>query len=109
MKRIVVALLIIFCIFSSSCASKIMAKWVGHDQSELYQAMGPPTRITSDGSNGQILIYESYVNMGQDPGEIYQSGSKLKYTAPQQQGYLRTRMYYVNVQKKIYSWRWQGL
>jgi hypothetical protein len=32
-----------------------------------------------------------------------------RYTAPTQNGYYATRMFYVNQSGIIYSWRWQGL
>ena len=90
--------------------SKAMASWVGHNQSELYQKMGPPTRVTNDGSDGTILIYETYVNTGQQPGQVYNNGyGGVNYTAPQQNGYLRQRMFYVHSNGVIYHWRWQGL
>jgi hypothetical protein len=93
----------------SGCATPInnqMQSWIGHPQSELILSWGPPARTTSDGNGGSILIYGQYVDLGQSPGQVYANGS---YTAPQQNGYQRTRMFYVNSNGVIYSWRWQGL
>ena len=72
--------------------------------------MGPPTRTTSDGGSGEIVIYETYVNTGQTPGQVYNNGyGGVGYTSPQNNGYSRSRMFYVNSAGVIYSWRWQGL
>ena len=107
----VLGLAIITTIIFTACeaTSKAMASWIGHNKSELYQKMGPPERVTSDGSDGSILIYESYVNSGQQPGQVYNNGyGGVNYTTPQQNGYLRQRMFYVHSDGIIYNWRWQG-
>jgi len=96
----------------TDCGSinKTMQSWEGHHKSELYQKWGPPTRTTDDGLGGEILIYETWINTGQTAGQVYQNpNGSIGYTAPKQNGYLRTRMFYVNKNGIIYSWRWQGL
>lgn len=89
---------------------EIMDSWLGHHQSDLIASWGPPTRTASDGKGGSILIYEQYVNLGQSPGraEVDYFGD-ITYTNPQQRGYVRTRMFYVNERDYIYYWRSQGL
>jgi len=97
-------------IVSCGSVNKKMESWVGYHKSELYQHWGPPSRITEDGQGGEILIYESFVNTGQTPGQISPSNNgTYRYTSPQQNGYNRTRMFYVNSEGTIYGWRWQGL
>ena len=87
-----------------------MNTWVGHHQSELIQAWGPPSQTTSDGNGGSVLIYGGYVDLGQTPGQVYTDGlGNVRYTNPQQNGYSRTRMFYVDANGYIYSWRWKGL
>ncbi len=90
------------------CASvnSQMQSWVGHHQSELIASWGPPDRTASDGNGGVVLIYGSYRDFGQTPGKVYSDGS---YTAPRANGYYATRMFYVNADGVIYSWRWKGL
>jgi hypothetical protein len=99
-------------IATSGCAAQInsaMSTWVGHHQSELIRSWGPPSRTASDGQGGTVLIYDSYVDMGQTPGTAYTDPyGNVRYTTPQQNGYARTRMFYVNADGYIYSWRWQG-
>jgi len=105
-------LILLLCFGLVGCAStqKIMDSWTGHHQSELIASWGPPTRTASDGKGGAILIYESYVNLGQTPGEAQVNYSgKVTYTSPQQRGYTRTRMFYVDARGYIYHWRAQGL
>lgn len=104
-----VALLLLLAACASSIEKK-MTFWVGHHQAELIASWGPPSRTASDGKGGSILIYEKYVNLGQAPGKATaDSAGNVKYTAPTQQGYTRTRMFYVNANGIIYHWRWQGL
>jgi hypothetical protein len=89
--------------------NNMMQSWVGHHQSELIASWGPPDQISTDGKGGSVLIYGSYVNLGQTPGQATINGNQITYTAPQQNGYRRTRMFYVDKDGYIYSWRWQGL
>lgn len=103
-----------------ACASninEIMDSWLGHHQSELIASWGPPQRTSFDGKGGTILIYEQYVDLGQEPGKIvYQPGplgrntilgdtGTYKYTAPKQRGFTNIRMFYVNPEGYIYFWR----
>jgi hypothetical protein len=100
-------------LIGNGCASQVnnaMSSWVGHHESEVIASWGPPGSTASDGNGGHILIYQSYVNLGQTPGQVnYGGGNTVYYTAPQQQGYGRSRMFYVHSDGIIYSWRWQGL
>lgn len=89
--------------------NKAMDSWTGHHQSELIASWGPPTRTAPDGKGGLVLIYETYVDLGQSPGTAYvDPWGNLRYTTPQQRGYTRTREFYVDQNGTIYSWRWQG-
>jgi hypothetical protein len=109
-RHILCALALIFVVAGCVSPTKAMQSWVGHHQSELIASWGPPQSTASDGAGGTILIYGSYVNLGQQPGQIVNGGyGNYYYTAPQQQGYQRTRMFYVHSDGIIYSWRWQGL
>jgi len=108
-----IVLLFIIPLFFTGCATtinKTMDSWVGRHQSELIASWGPPNRVADDGKGGRILIYGSYVDLGQTPGrgDVDYFGN-ITYTAPQQRGYTRTRMFYVDSDGYIYSWRWQGL
>lgn len=114
MKRIRLFFLIVTFIFTlTQCVStsKIMQTWVGSTKAKLYQSLGPPSRVTEDGQGGEILIYDSYVNLGQTPGTVQRNSynNSVRYTSPQQNGYSRTRMFYVNSSGVIYNWRWKGL
>jgi len=89
--------------------NNIMNSWVGVHKSDLIRAWGPPSRYESDGSRGEILIYE-YRTGYQLPGTAYigQDGN-LYYTNPTQINRDSYRMFYVNKKGIIYYWRWQGL
>lgn len=112
-KSIGIAWLVILVGLLSGCASSVnemMQSWVGHHQSELIAKWGPPLQTASDGKGGTVLIYGEYVDLGQTPGQARRDYfGNITYTAPQQQGYQRTRMFYVNQNGYIYHWRWQGL
>ncbi len=109
MRVILLALLL----FIGGCAAninKMMDSWVGTHQSDLIAQWGPPQQTASDGKGGTILIYGSYVNLGQQPGQAsVDYFGNMTYTNPQQRGYQRTRMFYVNPDGYIYLWRWQGM
>jgi len=109
-KYLITVILLALTFTQCASTSQIMQSWVGHHKSELYQSWGPPTRITGDGQGGEILIYETYINTGQTSGEVRANpNGSISYTTPQQNGYTRTRMFYVDKYGKIYNWRWQGL
>ncbi len=112
-RRSVLVPLFAFLLLVGGCASqvnRVMESWVGKHQSDLILAWGPPQQTASDGKGGSILIYGSYVNLGQQPGRATTDlFGNVTYTAPQQQGYQRTRMFYVDSSGYIYAWRWQGL
>lgn len=113
LRLLVIFALGIVALLTTGCATDInnkMDSWVGHHQSELIASWGPPNQISTDGKGGTVLVYGSYVNLGQRPGrgkvDVF---GNLTYTAPQQRGYTRTRMFYVDTKGYIYSWRWQGM
>jgi hypothetical protein len=101
-----------FCL-GSGCASlspsKTMQSWMGAHQSALILSWGPPTRTSTDGAGGTILIYEYDRNTGQIPGRAVRNpDGSVSYTAPQASGYVATRMFWVRPDGTIYNWRWQG-
>lgn len=111
-RRLFTAGMLLVAVLSVGCASSINKKvqsWMGHHQSQLIAEWGPPNQTAPDGAGGTILIYGAYVNLGQTPGSVYQQDNQVRYTNPQQQGYTRTRMFYVNQDGIIYRYRWQGL
>lgn len=109
MKKLITGILFIVSLSTCKIINKAMDSYVGHTKQELYQSMGPPTRITSDGGGGEIIIYETYVRLQQTPGQVYGDDGQVTYTTPQNNGYTRSRMFYVNSKGIIYSWRWSGL
>jgi hypothetical protein len=88
MGFIALVALFIVLVGTGGCAAnvnKMMESWVGHHQSELILAWGPPNQVSSDGKGGQVLIYSGYVNLGQTPGRAnVDYFGNVTYTAPQQ-------------------------
>ena len=110
----IAALLAVFLALTGCVTSKdvqdAMQSWVGKHQSELIQAWGPPQGVTSDGKDGTILMYSVYVDQGQQAGEVsVDFFGNASYTTPQQLGYYRSRMMYVDAKGYIYHFRWQGI
>lgn len=66
-----------------------MDSWMGHSKQELLMKWGMPTRESSDGNGGQIVMYayESYI-----PGYF----NVWDY-----------KMFYINASGNIYYWRTQ--
>ena len=120
-KSLVLSASIIFMLNSYCCAPKvndfrkaskidrIMDSWVGHYQSELIACWGPPTEIVPDGKGGCMLIYESIKGTWGDLKEDRIKGGANYSTRPRQPGYAATRIFYVNEEGIIYSWKWSGL
>lgn len=87
-----------------------MESWLGYHESEIIASWGPPQQVTSDGLGGKILIYSSHVNLGQSQGTAttdYLGNTRFKM--PRDRGYQRARMFYVNSDGFIYSYKWRGL
>ncbi len=104
MKR--AAAVLAFVVFATGCASidKTMQSWVGSTEGDLIAAWGPPQGVYSDGRGGKILAYYGHVAVSV-PGYVYGN----YYTAPHDGGWDQQRMFYINKDGVIYSWRWKGL
>lgn len=83
--------------------------WAGHDKKELVLSWGPPQEITSDFNEGEILIYRWYASQQSLGAMLPLFGGGTLYSAPQDTSYTRTRMFYINQEGKIYSYRWESL
>jgi hypothetical protein len=93
----------------ATAISRIMDSWVGHYQSELIANWGPPTEIVSNGRAGNILIYESLKGTWGDVKDRRIVGGAHYRTKPGQPGYTAKRVFYVDEQGIIESWKWSGL
>jgi hypothetical protein len=46
--------------------------WIGYHKSELIKSWGAPTRVTTDGLDGEILVYENLqIDISQSVGGKY--------------------------------------
>lgn len=69
MKRLLIIIIgIMICSCLTSCyttqsvllsSQELKEQYIGKTEKEIIQMMGPPTRETTDGGDGSILIYES--------------------------------------------------
>lgn len=100
MKKLtkVIAAFLTVCILMTSCyttqnvllsSDELRTLYVGKTRKEIIQMMGPPTRETTDGGDGSILIYEA------------NAGSKTKATYNE---YLNTTYYKTTQNPDNYSW-----
>ena len=128
MTRVLISLLCAAVLLMTGCIKRIntaMNSWVGLHESALIQSWGPPAQIAGDGQGGKIFIYESS-RQWQTPDTRQQnttmngrvdssgniSGTATTTTtgqAPTVQGYTTSRMFFINANGYIYSWRWKGL
>lgn len=74
---------------TASSEDSMMNSWMGSSKAQLLQVWGPPTRVTSDGQEGEILVYDQTASM---------YGMVLT----------RSRCFYVNKNGKIYYWMCKG-
>ena len=63
--------------------------WLGHSKQELILKWGPPNQTTSDGSNGEILVYTRHVYYVLNNNPV---------------DYWEYRMMYADAGGKIYHW-----
>jgi hypothetical protein len=61
--------------------------------------LGSPTRAVPDGKGGTVLIYEIYKT-------VFTGDSR--YSHYKKRIHVGTRMFYVNKDGIIYSWRWEN-
>jgi hypothetical protein len=93
----------------ASTVTRIMDSWVGHYESELLAAWGPPTSTGPDGKGGKAITYESLKGIWGNEKDKHIVGGAHYSTKPRQEGYAATRIFYVNEEGIIYSWKWSGL
>lgn len=107
MKKVMVLGILLI---SSFCYA--MDSWIGSHQSAVIRAWGPPTRITTDGNGGKILIYEresgsKYTTEG-DYETKYILGQVVREYHPGHEvdnTYIEIRMFYVNRKGFVYYWK----
>lgn len=87
-------LILLVCL--TGCATtkinKYMGSWVGCTENQLVLKCGAPTRVTNDGNEGKILVYDKLISYGD-------YGTKRKTL---------TKQFYINKEGKIYHWYWKG-
>ena len=124
-KTMALMLLALVC---TGCLGQIvtdsMKKWDGKWGMELISKWGPPTRIMSDGSGGQVWIYNRdrswlYPGYSQTTTNVYggvygntvsgTATSTTVYTPSAVVGYTAYRMFWVHPDGRIYNWAWKGL
>lgn len=83
--KILLALALTWVLTSCASQKKVMNSWLGNTKQHLIMKWGPPARTSSDGGEGEILIYST-------PFAYYGNN------------YYRYHMFYVNNENKIYHW-----
>lgn len=112
MERLIGVVLATFLV--SSCASghmlterEKMDSWLQHEKAELLMSWGAPTRVTSDGKDGEILIYE-FDYTGQKTVQTNPPMTEWiigKQYQTVKTGYVDVRSFWVDRGGKIYYWR----
>jgi hypothetical protein len=107
---------------------RTMRSWLGHRESELLMAWGPPVAVLDAGDGSTILVYtqeRQYVTPGQATTtttgstqarpvgrDVYVNGrstSQTTYTPAQVQTWTVRRQFRVNKDGVIDQYSWQGL
>lgn len=73
----------------SSCSSqrKIYDSWIGDNKVHLIELWGPPARVASNGSTGEILIF-----------------SEKRYNPYTGDSFYSNSMFYADANGRIYRW-----
>jgi len=91
--KVLFFLLISCMLFSCSSQKKltenVLNSWIGDSKQNLILKWGPPVQTTSDGNNGEILVYANRIYYVLATGPV---------------DYWEYRMMYVNAAGKIYHW-----
>jgi len=110
-KLFVLLLLVLYgCATTSKSPSEkeVMDSWLGSTKAELVLKWGPPVRIADDGQGGEIYVYEKQITFGQFPGSVKSTSTGLSYTNARSATVIRSRMFYINKEGKIYHWLCEG-
>ncbi len=113
------AVFLIMILFISGCTTAppsqdrmnfVMDPWVKNSAKNLIALAGEPDEITSDGNNGEILIYNRYVDLGEGSGQILnENAGFVSYTnANLRKAYAR-KMFYVDPKGIIYDWKAEAI
>jgi len=97
-RLLMIGLFLFFSILIPGCeTSKSIAKqfdpWMGHNKHELIMQWGPPTQTTSDGKDGEILIYATRVYHNLPNGSV--------------SDYWNYRMMYADEIGRLYHWMYR--
>jgi hypothetical protein len=101
------AVILVLAVLLTSCTSisDVMKAWEGKHKKELIMEWGPPTKIDSDGGDGEVYSYIQ-PSRWQPQATSYQQFGQTYYNTPQTQ--MTYRYFYVDKDGYIYAWRWQG-
>ena len=115
MKKILNLPFFVILLFAAGCTGpgKIMNGWVGKTKEQLYKTWGQPETVTTNGTQGVILIYSVNEDLYEAPS-VYLSNEGDGYTRierPVQKNkqYTKLKLFYVNPAGIIYAWKMQNI
>ena len=125
MKSKLVVFLLITAFILNGCGpptAEIMNSWTGSHVSELIRSWGPPQEISTDGLNGHVYIWRTDINIPLSERETETKGtitydpyldqysieSKTTYKEPVVIEGQKVRMFWVNEDGTIYTWKAKG-
>ena len=102
---IMISVILSSCFTTKPTATRnVLQSYIGHSENNVIKEFGPPTRVTSDGSSGKILIYESTRH-----GTMHMPGLKgdspyypMFSASASHTSYIQ---FFVNENSQIYHWR----
>ena len=125
MKSKSIAFFLITAFILNGCGpptAKIMNSWKGSHVSQLIRSWGPPQEIATDGLNGHVYIWRTDINIPLSDGEEktrgtitynpyldqYSIRTKTTYKEPVVIEGQKLRMFCVNEDGIIYTWKAKG-
>ena len=88
--------------------NKKCENYIGLHKSKIIQRDGPPTVVTADGKNGEVLTYDSSVNsQTKGTAQINPFLNTITYNAPAIQRLEKYRQIFCNAEGIAYHWRWK--
>ncbi len=125
METKLVVFLLITAFILNGCGlptAEIMNSWKGSHVSDLIRSWGPPQEISTDGLNGHVYIWRTDINIPLSERETETKGtitydpyldqysieSKTTYKEPVVIEGQKVRMFWINEDGTIYTWKAKG-
>jgi len=104
MKKTILLLLTLTSLISYVSTQKVMDSWLGSTKQQLIMSWGPAARTSSDGANGEILVYARQVYRAPQNSTFYSDNGSSSTSYSPGVNYWDYSMFFINSEGKIYHW-----